>query len=309
MTKSSLYAGVGGIDLGFHQSGFNTIWANEYDKNSAKTYTSNFSNKIYVQDIITLDKSVMEYTDVLTAGFPCQSFSIAGYREGFRDPRGQHFFHTMDVVKTVKPKCILLENVKNLTSHNKGETMQIIDEEINKSGYSCQWKVLNSMNFGVPQNRERVYIVCFRKDLNIINFEFPKPIELKTSVHDLLEEKVDIKYYYTKKYNCSQQIIDSIDDKFAVYQWRRKYLRKNKSGVCPTLTANMGTGGHNVPIIYDGTGVRKLTPRECFRIQGFPDSFILPDISDSFLYYQAGNSVTIPVIKMLSNEISKCLCD
>jgi DNA (cytosine-5)-methyltransferase 1 len=303
-TMASLFAGVGGIDLGFHQAGFTPIWANEFDPKPAETFQENFTSNMMVKSITDLDLSSLKKVSVISSGFPCQAFSIAGYRKGFRDPRGQHFFNTMDVVNAVQPDCIMLENVKNLVKHNDGETMQVIETVVKEAGYSCDWKVLNAQDYGVPQNRERVFVVGFRN--GITKFEWPEPIPLTSKVHDLLEDNVDDKYYYNR-FECYEKIIKEVDDLEAVYQWRRKYTRKNKSGVCPTLTANMGTGGHNVPLIHDGRDIRKLTPRECFRVQGFPDHFTLPNVADSYLYKQAGNSVSVPVIKAVAESIYKRL--
>jgi DNA (cytosine-5)-methyltransferase 1 len=162
---------------------------------------------------------------------------------------------------------------------------------------------MNSMEYGnIPQNRERIYIVGFKSMKHHDAFEFPSPVKLTTHFRDLLEKNVSEKYYYNDKplYN---RLKDFVIDKNKIYQWRRRYVRENKKGVCPTLTANMGTGGHNVPIILDNKGIRKLTPLECARIQGFPMEFKLPSISDSALYKQFGNSVSVPVIEAIAKKI------
>lgn len=159
------------------------------------------------------------------------------------------------------------------------------------------------MEYGnLPQNRERIYIVGFNNKQTSHNFKFPEKINLKIKTQDLLEKEVHEKYYYNNK-PLFPRIKDSITREDTLYQWRRKYIRENKKGVCPTLTANMGTGGHNVPIIKQGKIIRKLTPRECARFQGFPDSYILPEIADSKLYKQIGNSVSIPVIKRIARNM------
>jgi DNA (cytosine-5)-methyltransferase 1 len=159
------------------------------------------------------------------------------------------------------------------------------------------------MEYGnVPQNRERVYIVCFKDDKHHQKFKYPSPVKLTKTVRDLLDEHVPSKYYYNGK-PLYDRIKDDVIDKEKVYQWRRKYVRENKKNVCPTLTANMGTGGHNVPIIKDAHGIRKLTPIECIRVQGFPDWYRLPNITDSKLYTQAGNSVSVPVIEAIAKQM------
>lgn len=307
---ASLFAGVGGIDLGFENTGkFTTVYANEIDKSACKTFVSNFSDSILDnRDIRVVDSDDIPDIDVLTSGFPCTSFSIAGYRKGFEDERtGDLFFETLRIIKAKKPKAIFLENVKNLVTHDNGKTFDIIKTALLENGYFIKYKVLNSKDYGnVPQNRERIYIVGFRDKDMFDNFEFPGSICLSKSVTDILEIEVDDKFYYTKDNFKHYDILEDSVKTGAVYQWRRHYVRENKSGVCPTLTANMGTGGHNVPIIRDNKGIRKITSRECFRLQGFDDDYNLPDIAVSHLYKQAGNSVTVSVIKRIADNILKC---
>ena len=305
LSVGSLFSGVGGIDLGFLNSGFSLSWANEIDKDACLTMKSNFKHSIYEGDIKDIQK--LPSVDVVVGGFPCQAFSIAGYRNGLDDERGAIFFEMIRLIKQIKPKAILLENVKNLTVHNQGQTMQVILKEIEKCGYSVKYDVLNACEFSdIPQNRERVYIVGF-KDLNTLEkFNFPSKIEKTLSIRDLLETNVDNCYYYKDtKYN--EELEKVVTNKETCYQWRRQYVRENKSNMCPTLTANMGTGGHNVPLILDNKGIRKLTPRECFRFQGFPDSFVLPNVAKSKLYKQAGNSVSVPVIERIASAMYNAL--
>ena len=262
----------------------------------------------------------MPKIDILTSGFPCQAFSIAGYQKGFKDPRGNHFFETLKFIQHLKPKAILLENVKNLASHDKGNTFKVIKDFILNSGYSFISETLNTKDHGnLPQNRERVFIVGFRGEeyeddftmnsaaLCSQSFKFPDQVPLSKKIKDLFERrKVDKCFYYNGTY-LYKKLKEEITNKKTIYQWRRMYVRENKSNVCPTLTANMGTGGHNVPLIKDNYGIRKLTPRECIRFQGFPDNFILPDIARTQLYKQIGNSVTVPVITKVAEEIISSL--
>ncbi|PJC29833.1 DNA (cytosine-5-)-methyltransferase, partial [Candidatus Saccharibacteria bacterium CG_4_9_14_0_2_um_filter_41_9] len=194
-------------------------------------------------------------------------------------------------------------------THDNGRTFEIIERTLKDLGYHVKSKVLNSMEYGnVPQNRERIYIVGFRDKKHIDAFEFPEKIPLKKTVLDVLEKQsVEDKYHYNGKPLFSR-IKNDVNEVGAVYQWRRQYVRKNKKGVCPTLTANMGMGGHNVPIIYDGKNIRKLTPRECARIQGYDDSYKLPEnLPDSKLYRQIGNSVSVPVIERIAEQIQNVL--
>lgn len=303
----SFFAGVGGIDLGFEQAGFKVIWANEFDKHAAITYSLNFNHELLVKDIRKVELSEIPDADVLVAGFPCQAFSVAGYRKGFNDDRGNLFFELMRIIENKKPSIVFLENVKNLVGHDKGKTFKIINEALQENGYYIKFKTLNSSDYGnIPQNRERIYIVAFKSESEFNKFEFPDKITLSNSINDTINHRsaVDGKYYY-RPTTCSfyDQLEEEVKDD-SVYQWRRKYIRKNKSSLFPTLTANMGMGGHNVPIIRTPEGIRKLTPLECFKVQGFPSSFVIPsNISDSQLYKQAGNSVVVPVVKRIAINI------
>ena len=308
-----LFAGVGGIRLGFEEAGFETVFANDFEQKCKDTYDLNFDGtQLFVEDIQKLNEKKLPDFDFLLGGFPCQAFSIAGYREGFDDKkgRGNLFFDVARIIKEKKPTGFMLENVKNLKNHDNGKTFKIILDTLESLGYYVKAKVLNSMEYGnVPQNRERIYIVGFRDKKHYEKFNFPPIIKLKKSIKDLLEDNVDEKYYYDGK-PLYEKIKDDVTNSNTVYQWRRKYVRENKKGVCPTLTANMGMGGHNVPIIKDKKGIRKLTPLECARIQGFPMDFKLPiNMSDSALYKQFGNSVSVPVVKAVAKQIRKAIED
>ena len=306
-----LFAGVGGIRIGFENAGFETVFSNDFDKQCKITYDLNFkTSKLIVEDINSIEIDDLPDFNFLLAGFPCQPFSVAGYRQGFNDKRGRGnlFFRIADMIEKRQPVGFLLENVKNLKGHDGGRTFKIIMETLENLGYHTTSKVMNSMEYGnIPQNRERLYIVGFKNKEYLDKFEFPKEQILKTKITDLLEKDVPEKYYYNGK-PLYAKLKGSIKEEGKVYQWRRQYVRENKKGVCPTLTANMGMGGHNVPIIKDKKGIRKLTPLECFRIQGFPKSFQLPkNIADSALYKQAGNSVSVPVIEAVAKQIMKAI--
>lgn len=309
-TTIDLFAGVGGVRLGFEKAGFKTVFANDFEPKCKVTYDLNFKDtKLVVEDITKIAEEDVPDYDFVLGGFPCQAFSIAGYRHGFDDikGRGNLFFDIARLIKAKQPTGFLLENVKNLKGHDGGKTFSIIEQTLNELGYTIKYKVLNSMDYGnVPQNRERVYIVGFKDPKKTEAFEFPEPIKLTKKIKDILEKDVDEKYYYNGKPLYEKLKLD-VTEENEVYQWRRQYVRKNKKGVCPTLTANMGMGGHNVPIVFDGKGIRKLTPRECFRIQGFPDSYQLPAIADSALYKQAGNSVSAPVLERIAQQMMKVL--
>ena len=203
-----------------------------------------------------------------------------------------------------------LENVKNLVSHDNGNTFNVIANCLREEGYYFRYQVLNSMDYGnVPQNRERIYMVGFKNKDYCDKFYFPEPIPLTTTIQKITKpnEKKDTKYYYeNSKYY--PMLKEAMINKDTVYQLRRIYVRENKKGVCPTLTANMGTGGHNVPLILDDYGIRKLTPRETLLLQGFPENYNIPQgMANSHIYKQAGNSVTVPVIERIANNIIKAM--
>lgn len=322
---ASFFAGVGGIDIGFggfaneKSDFFEIVYANEFDPYPVKTYELNSDIKVDCRDIREVANQPEEIPDfdVLLAGFPCQAFSIAGYRQGFNDEKGRGtlFFELIKIIRAKKPSVVFLENVKNLVTHNGGDTFETILDALKKEGYnSPQYKVLNAMEHGnVPQNRERIYIVGFLDEEAEKRFAFPEEISLTKSLEDVIDfhHPVDEKYYYTEgkfKNNLYEKLEKEINSQNTVYQWRRKYVRENRKGVVPTLTANMGGGGHNVPLILADDGIRKLTPHECFNIQGFPKDFVLPeDMADSRLYKQAGNSVCVSVIHRIAENIKNAV--
>ncbi|ARV96324.1 DNA cytosine methyltransferase [Bacillus cereus] len=320
----SMFAGIGGTCLGFQQAGAEIVWANEVDRNASITYR-HFWKGEYLQeaDVTEVDKTTVPQLDILIGGFPCQAFSIAGYRKGFEDERGNMFFQILDVIDAqekmygTKPKAIMLENVKNLKGHDKGNTFKVIKECLEQKGYTIKAKVLNSMEYGnVPQNRERIYIVGFLENELTAKFDFPAPIPLTNTLNTVInrnssinDEKYKAFYYLPEKVSFYNELQEGMTSHDTVYQWRRVYVRENKNNVCPTLTANMGTGGHNVPLILDNeNNIRKLTPKECLLLQGFPEELTLPEgMANSHLYKQAGNSVTVPVIRRIASNIIEVL--
>lgn len=318
---AAFFSGVGGIELGFEQTNeFRVVYANEFDKYARETYSLNYPDtKLDARDIHivpadeVVDQDGNDNIDIVVGGFPCQAFSIAGYRKGFEDDRGDLFFELLRIIEAKKPKAIFVENVKNMVSHNHGNTFKVIREALTENNYFIKWKVLNGKDYGnVPQNRERIYIVGFDNKEAYDLFEFPEEIELTTSLRDIIDfgDKKDELYYYREgKQRFFDELKLTMTSQDTVYQWRRQYVRENKNGVVPTLTANMGTGGHNVPLILTDSGeIRKLTPKETFNVQGYPKSFKIPEnVSNGQLYKQAGNSVVVPVIKRIATNISKAL--
>jgi len=309
-----LFAGIGGFRLALQNIGGKCVYTNEWNTDAQKTYRANFGEVPFGDITKQQNKNyIPDNFDVLCAGFPCQAFSIAGYQKGFADTRGTLFFDIEKIIEKHRPKVVFLENVKNLVSHDKGNTYKIIIETLEKKlGYITFAKVLNSATYAnVPQNRERIFIVAFDPNQvkNYLKFEFPKPIKLTKTIHDFLDKgKQDDVFYYKKEHQYYPELEKTITSKDTIYQWRRVYVRENKSNLCPTLTANMGAGGHNVPLIKDDFGIRKLTPKECFAFQGYPiNKYILPTLANSKLYMQAGNSVTTTLIERIAKQIAKVL--
>jgi len=302
-----LFAGIGGIRSGFEnvfKKDCSIVFSSEIDENAKKTYYFNYKDVPY-GDITKIDEKEIPSHDIILAGFPCQAFSVAGYRKGFEDTRGTLFFDVARIAAYHKPKIMFLENVKGFVGHDNGNTFKVVKQTLQDLGYKVFTKVLNSKDFGVAQNRERIYIVAFLD--NSVEFEFPKKMDTQVSIHNFLEDKVDENFYYNNK-PLYEKIKTDIKSKDTLYQWRRQYVRENKNNLCPTLTANMGTGGHNVPILKDDKGIRKLTPRECINFQGFPKKFKFPkDLALSHQYKQAGNSVTVSVIEAIAKEIKNVL--
>lgn len=317
----SLFAGVGGICQAFKDAGFDVIWANEIDPSACETYKYNHKRThLFAKSIEDLTKDELQKfgeIDVLTAGFPCQPFSLAGHRLGFEDPRGKLFFNFITILKWTKPKAFFLENVKNIITHNDGKTLAAIRDAVEDCGYSFEIFVLNASEYSrVPQARERAYMIGFKgegrkssKKVLTKLFEWPKKVKTTYPfVHFLDSDSVLESDFYTSDSEISRKIREYVIKQNTFYQYRRYYVRENKSNMCPTLTANMGSGGHNVPIILDKNIPRKLSPKECFNFQGFPKTFKLPkNINRSQLYKQAGNAVVVPVVGSIATQLKKVL--
>jgi DNA (cytosine-5)-methyltransferase 1 len=328
LTLIGLFAGIGGIERGFENAGFKSLIANEIDEYAAKTYQLNHSHDLVVADIKDISKESLFISgepeiSVLAGGFPCQPFSVAGYRKGFEDERGNVFWEIHRLINELHPRVVFLENVKNLETHDGGNTFRTIKGALEgtisdpdgvklATGYTVKSVVLNAKDFGIPQNRERIYIVGFREASDAEKFTFPVGKDAKRPLRPLsdfidFDAKVEDKYYYTSERPMYEELNRSIIDSGTVYQWRRQYVRANKSGVCPTLTANMGMGGHNVPLVRAKHGIRKLTPKECFSLMGFENPIFPDKMAESRLYKQAGNAVVVPVIEAIAKNIRLAL--
>ena len=309
MRHVDLFAGTGAFSHAFKQHGVTTVFSNDMLDSSKTMYDANFpDHSLTCANLCDIAPESIPPHDILTGGFPCQPFSIAGRREGFRDPRSNVFYKILSILDHHRPACIVLENVKNLTTHDNKNTFATILQELEARGYHVKYKVLNTAQItGVPQHRERIYIVGLRSKSVYDAFTLDFPAVEKRPITQLLDETVPDKYYY-KDSTKAWELVGPMEMKSdTVYQYRRVYIRENKSNECPTLTANMGHGGHNVPLVIDAHGKRKLTPRECFRFQGFPDSFVLPNLSDSKLYALAGNAVSVPVVELIASRLMPLL--
>jgi len=232
-----LFAGIGGIALAFKKAGFEIAWSNEIDSKACATYRANFSHTLFEEDIKNLNPKNLKKANIITAGFPCQPFSIAGYRKGFDDERGNLFFEIMKFADEYNPQIVFLENVKNLKTHEKGNTFESIEKELKRRGYFVKHQVLNTCEYSfIPQNRERIYILAFKDKQT---FDFPSKVSVQKNTRDLLDDTASDKFYYnnSKYYEILKKEMTNPN---SIYQWRRVYLRENKNGLCPTLTANMG---------------------------------------------------------------------
>lgn len=323
-TFIDLFAGIGGFRLAMQNIGGKCVFSSEWDNDAKQTYYENYGEVPFGD--ITKDETksfIPKKFDILCAGFPCQAFSIAGYQKGFDDVRGTLFFDVADILKKHRPKAFYLENVKNLQGHDNGKTFsKIMDILENRLNYKVFYKVMSPSEYtDIPQNRERIFIIGLAPEqMNIPNdyqFTFPDKMEKTVKIGDIINYEIsDNTLIYDDTYNSRYypQMKDVIKKTETVYQWRRVYVRENKSNECPTLTANMGGGGHNVPLIWTGEKIRKLSPEECLGFQGFPvgrpvgknidKPFRFPStITQSKKYKQAGNSVTTPLIERVAIEL------
>jgi len=295
-----LFAGIGGIRLGFERHFGSCVFSSELDKFAQLTYKENFDH-LPAGDITKIHETMIPKFDILLAGFPCQPFSNAGLKKGFEDSRGTLFFDIARIMNHHKPKVVFLENVKGFRSHNKGQTFATIKRILEEMGYKIYFQVLNAKDFGVPQNRERIYIIGFLDD---VDFKFPEPLNKKVKLGHILDKKINEKY--------------TISDKLWAGHQRRKIEHKQKgngfgysmfnedSEYTSTISARYYKDGSEILIEQKNKNPRKLTPREAARLQGFPESFKIP-VSDNQAYKQFGNSVCIPVIEAIANSIKLSL--
>lgn len=323
-----LFAGIGGIRMGFDRafgSDISTVFTSEFNPQAQETYRANFSTPEEIHgDITQIDEKEIPEFDICLAGFPCQAFSIAGQRRGFEDDykgmsRGTLFFDIARICEYHRPKVIFCENVKGLVGHDRGRTLKIIIETMKEMGYTPHHEILNSKDFGVPQNRERIYIVAFRDDIDCTGFEFPKPTDSSKTINDIIErDVVSVKYYLSDVYlntlKRHRARHEAVGNGFG-------YEIKDRNGIASAIVCG-GMGKERNLIVDDRLtdftpvtnikgpvnrqGIRKMTPREWARLQGFPEEFKLV-LADTHLYKQFGNSVTVPVIEAIAKEIRRTL--
>jgi len=307
----SLFAGIGGICLGFKQAGFNIVWANEKDAAACRTYRYNFGSEYLVEgDIRKIDMSQLPKADVLAAGFPCQSFSIGGKEKGFSDPRGQLFFQVIRAIEAIKPPVVFLENVENLMEHDGGRTFQVIYTSLVEHGYILRYQPMATHEYAnIPQTRRRIYIVAFRNYDSCQRFQFPEPVSLTAALDQFLdrhEQQHEI-YYYRDADEYDEYIRSNVTDPNYLYRVFNGSVRKLTNSKCPTLTASMTTP-RNAALLKDAWGVRRLTLRESLRFQGFPADYYFPNtIKIQDAYKQIGNSVSVPIIRYIAEEIRKII--
>lgn len=310
-TFIDLFAGLGGFRLALESFGAKCVYSSEWDKAAQEVYYKNF-NDMPDGDITKVDEKNIPVHDILCAGFPCQAFSISGKQRGFEDSRGTLFFDVARIAKYHKPKIIFLENVKNFAAHDNGNTLKVVLTTLEEIGYSVYYKVLNSVDYGIPQKRERIYIVCFRKDLDTKKFKFPEKMKLVKHVEDFLEENPNVSIYDEKKYPIVYN--GKLDNEYSNKMIRLGTVNKGGQGeriysikgIAATLSAYGGgvfakTGGY----LVNGK-VRRLSPRECARIMGYPDTYKIANNKNE-AYKQFGNSVVIDVLQYIVLEITKTI--
>ena len=303
MRVCSLFCGIGGIDLAFLKSGHEIVWANDIDKYACMTYRHNFPDTILVEgDIPSIDKKQLPDFDILTAGFPCQPFSVCGKQKGFADERGNLFFEIGKVIDEKRPSIVFLENVANLTEHDHGKTFNIIHNELAGRGYYIRYLIADACDYGIPQHRTRTYIVAFTDKNKCEQFKFPQKVPLEIKITDVIDttQKAEERYYYPLESTKYQRLCDYISDRTQIYRFSDYGIQSSKDGIAFTLKANMGTYYDRVPIIKDDFGIRRLTPLECLALQGFPKDFSFPaEVPEREQYKQAGNTVCVPIIEKI----------
>lgn len=310
LTVASMFAGIGGIDLAFEQAGFKTIWANEIDKHACMTYRLNFGDDYLIEgDIQNIPSENVPHADLLVAGFPCQAFSSVGLQKGFSDPRGNLFFETVRIISAMRPKVVFFENVANLVKHDNGQTFSVINSVLAKLGYTVTYKIMNACDYGIPQQRNRIYMVSFLNSRLASDFKYPEVRPLKSVAFDYFDKERQSDCYYMDGHKKWNEMVDFMTDRSYIYRFTDWGISRGRKGICPTLLAAMGSPYERIPFFYDDFSIRKITQREAARLQGFPDTFEFPfNRFPKQVYKQIGNSVCVPVVKEIADNIrSVCL--
>lgn len=311
-TFIDLFAGLGGFRIALESLGAKCVYSNEWDEPVQKVYAENFGD-VPEGDITEVDEKSIPNHDILCAGFPCQAFSISGKQRGFEDSRGTLFFDVARIIKEKNPKIVFMENVKNFATHDSGHTLEVVQATMEELGYTFYQKVLNAVDYGIPQKRERIYMVCFRNDLEVSGFKYPKSFKLTKHVEDfLLEDEEMVKDLYVDRPDTYFNGIE--DNNYSNKSIRLGIVNKggqgeriySTKGIAITLSAYGGgifakTGGY----LINGK-TRKLHPRECARIMGYPDSYKISSSSNQ-AYKQFGNSVVIDVLQLIAQEIGNSM--
>lgn len=317
-TFIDLFAGIGGFRIALESYGGECVFSSEWDKYAAMTYKANFGEEP-AGDITKIEAKSIPPHDVLCGGFPCQAFSISGKQNGFSDTRGTLFFDIARIADHHKPKVLFLENVKNLAKHDNGKTLDTILRALRKIGgvgYEPFFEILNASQYGAPQARERIYFVCFRKDLNIKNFEFPKPINKKISIKDIAEPEDLTKDFSLKRNDIKlmkdNKVYQNMFGEFPLKPLRVGIINKggqgeriySEHGHAITLSAYGGGAAGKTGAYLINNRIRQLTPRECLRVLGFPEKYKFPpEVTTHQAYKMCGNSVVVPVVKAVCNSI------
>ncbi len=308
-TVASMFAGIGGIDLGFEQAGCKVVWANEIDKYACRTYRLNFGDEYLVEgDIQTVLTDTIPDFNILIAGFPCQAFSSVGLLKGFEDPRGNLFFETARVIAAKRPPVVFFENVANLLKHDEGKTFQTICNTMAELGYFVKYKVMNASDYGIPQQRNRIYIVAFLDAGLAERFVFPEERKLKRDAFSYFDKERQLDHYYMDGHRKWDEMIAYMTDRHRIYRFTDWGLSRGRDGICPTLLAAMGSPYERIPFFFDDFSIRKITQREAARLQGFPEDFQFPiQKTPKQVYKQIGNSVCVPIVKEIAENIIRTI--
>lgn len=306
MRLCSMFAGIDGICIAFKQAGAELVWANEIDRYACATYRHNLGSDFLIEgDIRQINTEKIPKFDILTAGFPCQPFSVMGKQQGFADPRGTMYYEILRIIDKVKPEIVLLENVKNLVQHDKGQTFITIYNTLAERGYGVKYSVQGAhTHANIPHYRDRIFVVAFLNHESLENFYFPDEVPLTKNINDIIDRNIlaDDSYYYQPSNRYYETLNGKMTNITAIYRIDDSGVAKRAWGICPTLKANMGTYHDRVPLIRDRQGIRKLTPEDCLNLHGFPKGYAFPDIPQKDIYKQLGNTVCVPVVMRIARR-------